>query len=166
MSELFANMPEEFWWGVMLTASALLLAVQTVAMARRRLARRKRQRRSRRAYRAEERAENLLRKQGFIPLDEQVRQEWTVLVDGQEEVVELIADWIVESEGLRFLVEVKTGEFGPSIRYAATRRQLLEYRCAFDVDGLILLDMNTGQWQLIEFPEVSIERSASSGRQS
>ena len=135
------------------------MGVVSVNMARRRLDRWRRRRRSRRAYRAEEDAPKLLRRQGFIPIDEQVRRSWTLLVDGEEEEVDLIADWIVERDGLHFVVEVKSGELGPSIRYAATRRQLLEYYCAFDVDGIILLDMNRGHWQLIEFPEILIDDS-------
>lgn len=152
--EFLDPMPEEFWWAILLTASALLILLTLFAMGRRRLDRWRRSRRQRRAARGERQAQNLLRRQGFIPVDDQVRTDWTVLVDDEPQTFELIADLIVEKQGRRYIVEVKTGRLGPSITYAATRRQLLEYRCAFAVDGLLLLDMNTGQWQAIEFPDL------------
>jgi hypothetical protein len=34
---------------------------------------------------------------------------------------------------------------------AATRRQLLEYRLAFDVDGVLLVDVETGEVSEVEF---------------
>lgn len=44
----------------------------------------------------------------------------------------------------RFIAEVKTGRIAPSLAYGATRRQLLEYAAAFDVDGVLLVDADRG----------------------
>ncbi len=147
-------MPQEFWWGVMMATSGVLLAVQVAAMVRRRWHRSRRRRQGRRARKAEIRAERVLRKAGFVPISDQVEGSWRVIVDGEEHSFDLVGDWLVERDGARFLVEVKTGRHAPSIRNRATRRQLLEYRCAFDVEGVILLDMEARQLRVVEFPDL------------
>jgi hypothetical protein len=47
--------------------------------------------------------------------------------------------------GRRFVAEVKTGAQAPSLATAATRRQLLEYRQVFAVDGVLLVDVEAGR---------------------
>ena len=37
-------------------------------------------------------------------------------------------------------------------RHTATRRQLLEYALAYDVDGVLLVDMTAGRLHQVEFP--------------
>ena len=45
----------------------------------------------------------------------------------------------------RFVAEVKTGALAPSLDHAPTRRQILEYCAAFDVDGALLVDAEQGR---------------------
>jgi hypothetical protein len=51
----------------------------------------------------------------------------------------LRADYLVAREGRRY-VAVKTGRLAPRLSHAPTRRQLLEYGAAFDVQGVLLVD--------------------------
>ena len=53
-----------------------------------------------------------------------------------------------------FVAEVKTGDEAPRMSTAATRRQLLEYHVAFDVDGVLLVCPELGTIQRIEFPQL------------
>ena len=50
------------------------------------------------------------------------------------------------------MAEVKTGRLAPRLETSATRRQLLEYRVAFDVDGVLLVDVDAGRVHSLEFP--------------
>jgi hypothetical protein len=97
-------------------------------------------------------AQDLLRELGYELVGSQVQGFWSVFVDGEPHEIELYADHLVERDGLRYLAEVKTGERAPHIETASTRRQLLEYRFAFDVDGLLLVDMERGVVRRVEFP--------------
>jgi hypothetical protein len=104
-----------------------------------------------RAADGEARAERILRDVGFDILARQATQTWNVRVDGVAVAIDLRADYIVMREGRRFVAEVKTGRAAPRIDSAATRRQLLEYRCAFDVDGVLLVDAEESIVHAIEF---------------
>jgi len=108
-------------------------------------------RRQRRAQRGELDAEELLAAEGFQIIDSQVHLLWPVLVDEEPIEIRLIADHIVERDGWRYVAEVKTGEAAPSIRTAATRRQLLEYYVAFECDGVLLVDMEQGVILEVQF---------------
>ena len=98
------------------------------------------------------RAEALLRRLGFTILGRQVGGGYGLGVDGERLEVDVRADYVVEANGRRYVAEVKTGVFAPRIETAATRRQLLEYRIAFDVDGVLLVDAEQERVQLVEFP--------------
>lgn len=145
-------LPGEFWLGGVLATTAVLSILWMVLTIKRWNESRMLRRRSQRAFRGEERAERVLRRAGFIPIESQVEGGWSIYVDGEELEVQLFADWIVEEGDLRYLVEVKTGRRAPSIRNSATRRQLLEYYLAFDVDGVLLLNMETEEIQEVYFP--------------
>ncbi len=147
-----SDIPPEFWWGALLAALLMGWLVWLAAAIRRRLATWRRSRRGKSAHRAESKALQLLEDQGFEAVDDQARQQWEIMVDDEPVTIDLIADWIVERDGQRFLVEVKTGEHAPSITHAATRRQLLEYHHAFDVDGIYLLDMTHRRLRRVHFP--------------
>lgn len=100
----------------------------------------------------EARAEALLVQRGFDIEGRQVATRYGLGVDGEEMAVELRADYVVRRRGQRFVAEVKTGTFAPRIETRATRRQLLEYRVAFEVDGVLLVDADAGTVRRIEFP--------------
>jgi len=135
--------------GVALLAIALLQAARI--WWRRAATRLRWQQKRARARTGEEDAERLLTNSGFRVLRRQYRQPWTIAVDGSTERVELRADLLVEKSSKRYIVEVKTGAIAPNIRTAATRRQLLEYRLAYDVDGALLVDMEKRRIHRIDF---------------
>ena len=107
--------------------------------------------RTRRAQRGERDAEGLLRRSGFHVVDRQVPQAWSMRVDGMTIDVQLRADLLVRRGDNLYVAEVKTGRSAPRIRNPATRRQLLEYRLAYDVDGVLLVDMESCTVREVEF---------------
>ncbi|MFW6057241.1 MAG: hypothetical protein ACOC9W_00155 [Persicimonas sp.] len=107
--------------------------------------------RSKGAVRSEKAAATLLERHGFTVLDSQVAATWTVRIDGEPHDIEIRADHLVESAGRRYIAEVKTGAQAPQITNSATRRQLLEYRCAYEVDGILLVDMQRLEIRVVEF---------------
>jgi hypothetical protein len=102
----------------------------------------------------EARAADHLVSLGFEILGAQVATDYPVTVDGKETQVSVRADYVVRRGEARYVVEVKTGSVAPRIETSATRRQLLEYRVAFDVDGVLLLDAEAGRLHEITFPGV------------
>ncbi len=96
----------------------------------------------------------MLRSAGYTIVARQARTWWSPLVDGVPHETELRADYLVESGGATFVAEVKTGDEAPRMSTAATRRQLLEYHVAFDVDGVLLVCPELGTIQRIEFPQL------------
>jgi hypothetical protein len=117
------------------------------------LARRRRVRRAARAHQAERAAALVLERAGYTVLGRQVRRVWSVLADGQEVRFDLIADYLVETGGAAWVAEVKTGERALSLSHGPTRRQLLEYRQAFGVEGVLLVDAEAQRVRRIQFRE-------------
>ena len=105
-----------------------------------------------RAVAGEERAAGLLEGQGFSVLGAQAVIEHPVRIDDRVVMIALRADYLAEKDGLRYVVEVKTGSLAPRIETSATRRQMLEYRIAFDVDGVLLVDAESGNVHEVTFP--------------
>ncbi|MDI3282540.1 hypothetical protein [Polyangium sp. 15x6] len=138
---------------VLLAAAALLALVQTARIAWRGFWRRRTiaVRRERGAA-GELRAEGLLRDLGFTILGRQVAVSYGVRVDGDPVAIDLRADYLVGFGDKRYVAEVKTGRAAPRIDTPGTRRQLLEYRIAFDVDGVLLVDAETERVHAVEFP--------------
>ena len=108
-------------------------------------------RRGQHARDGEDRAEAYLIGAGFTILDRQSYTQATMWVDGEAETYELIADFIVSRGKETALVEVKTGERAPDPTHVATRRQLLDYQQAFDVDTIYLFDAEADELMRIEF---------------
>ncbi len=108
--------------------------------------------RQRRAERGEVRAEKLLRRKGYKIEDRQVPVHWAMEVDGEEIEVEARADLLVRRRRRRYVAEVKTGGRAPDPTYPRTRRQLLEYALAYDVDGVLLVDVEEGEVYEVDFP--------------
>jgi len=159
-----ASIPPE----VLLALTALAVAValvQAVASLFGRWARRRRASvRMSRAVAGEERAPSLLVSRGFTVIGAQVVVEHAVRVDDRVVAVPLRADYLATRDGARYVVEVKTGAHAPRIETSATRRQVLEYRIAFDVDGVVLVDAEAGSVHEITFP--ALDRFAARGRES
>ena len=109
-------------------------------------------RRNAQAIRGESVAEQLLESHGFTILQRQVRGTWQIYVDDEPVTVNLRADLLVEREEEQFIAEVKTGRLAPDPNFPATRRQLLEYQLAFDVDGVILVAPEQETLLFVSFP--------------
>ena len=109
-------------------------------------------RRAARAGKGEDRAAGLLEAAGFRIIARQARVAWIPLVDGEPFETELRADYLVEARGELLVAEVKTGREAPSLATAATRRQLLEYRVAFEADGVLLVCPEANAIHRVEFP--------------
>lgn len=146
------HLPHDLLLGLVLLGLALGL-VQTARLAYRSFAVRRRLALAReRGAAGEVRAEALLRRLGFSILGRQVAARYGLGVDGEEITVDLRADYLVGWGGRRFVAEVKTGALAPRIETTATRRQLLEYRVAFAVDGVLLVDADAGRVRRVDFP--------------
>jgi hypothetical protein len=122
------------WLFVALTLTAAWLARRMFRSLRARW-------RGRRNHTAELRAERLLERAGYGIEARQATRRWSIACDGEPVEVLLRADLLVHKHGVRYVADVKTGSLAPSLRTAATRRQLLEYWHAYDVDGVLLVDM-------------------------
>ncbi|MEL6349652.1 MAG: hypothetical protein AAFV53_41495 [Myxococcota bacterium] len=132
-------------------AAALLFLMGGWAWSRGRTSRASR-RRNRQAFRGESQAEQLLNRRGFDLLERQVKGHWTIYIDEEPVEIEVRADLLVEREGLLYIAEVKTGRLAPDPTFPPTRRQLLEYQLAFDVDGVILVDVAASAVIHLDFP--------------
>jgi hypothetical protein len=135
-------------------AAALLLAlVQTLRLLWQRGSQRRRLQRWREQGAAGEvRAEALLRGLGYAILGRQVAVTYGVMIDGEPMSIDLRADYLVSLHDRRYVAEVKTGRLAPRIDTPSTRRQLLEYRLAFDVDGVLLVDAEAERVRTVVFP--------------
>jgi hypothetical protein len=104
------------------------------------------------AQKGESRARALLESDGYAVVKSQSGASYTLSIDGEHLTVPLRADYLVERAGRRYVAEVKTGAYAPHLRTPATRRQLLEYRIAFDVDGVLLVDAEKQRVHIVQFP--------------
>jgi hypothetical protein len=143
--------PEVLRWAIVVTLGlALLLVLRQVAAAW--LRRRQLQGRFLKARQGESDARELLEAHGYAIVASQFCQSYTLAFDRTEMEIPLRADYLVQRNGLRFVAEVKTGAYAPQVRTGATRRQLLEYRLAFDVEGVLLVDAEKQRVHVVRFP--------------
>ncbi len=108
--------------------------------------------RQRLARKAEARAERLLESLGYSIVERQPTRRWLLEVDGEPQEVSCRADLLVELDGQHYVADVKTGEQAPRPGQPSTRRQLLEYLLAFDVEGALLVDMRHEEVHTVSFP--------------
>ncbi len=113
---------------------------------------------SRRAARARKLGEvgercglRVLRKAGYRIVERQPSGRSRVVVDGQQHGFRLRADALVKRAGLVYVAEFKGGQQVARLSNRHTRRQLLEYAIAFDVDGILLVDAVEGEISTVEF---------------
>ncbi|MGC6419425.1 MAG: hypothetical protein ACON3Z_20040 [Bradymonadia bacterium] len=133
---------------VLLAVVCLLLSVRTLRM---RLQRRRTLNKAAWGRRAETEIGAHLEKQGYESVIQHPSVRYVWRLDGADMSVNATPDWLVEKDGQRFLVEVKTGaQANPNL--AAIRRQLLEYATYGDVDGVLFVNGDTGSVQRVEFP--------------
>jgi hypothetical protein len=144
--------------------AALLALVQTLRLAWARWLPRRRLEAARAAGAdGERRAEPLLVALGYAVVARQCPAGYDLVVDGERWAVSLRADLMVERDGRRYVAEVKTGRQAPRLETPATRRQLLEYGMAFDVDGVLLVDVDAGRVRSVEFPAAAEREAAAAG---
>jgi len=98
-------------------------------------------------------AAKLLKRAGYLASGQQASGSYQLRVDGKLTRVNVRADFLVTRGGRRYVAEVKSGAESAKVTGRATRRQLLEYSFAFDVDGILLVDTNEARIREIEFPE-------------
>jgi hypothetical protein len=149
------------WLGALLVVLALGLGVALALWLRRWFDRLSRQRRGARAQRAERSAALLLEAHGFEVIGRQVRSRWSLWADAEEVPFTLVADYLVQRGGRRWVAEVKTGQRALDLRHGPTRRQLLEYRQAFAVDGVLLVDAEGESLRSVQFREPLAARRVS-----
>jgi len=112
---------------------------------------RKLARRMRRARAGEDGAREWLEQHGFTVLDAQATQNSSLVVDEASTPFTVRADYLVERDGVRAVVEVKTGSVAsPASR--ETRRQILEYAWVYGVDEVYLFDADAGELHRIGIP--------------
>ena len=142
---------ESPWVGLAMLALVLVaLATHRVLRWRDRYIRR---RIARAAFDGQRDARQVLRRSGYTIEDSEVQAAWTIEVNGQSQRMGLRADYLLhDAQGKRYVAEVKTGRLVPSLRHGATRRQLLEYRLAFAVEGVLLVDMARQRIDCVVFP--------------
>ncbi len=161
LAELLGVSVADLGW-LLSAAFAAILMLLVIARAVRRSFRSWRAKsRGKAAVRSEKAAAQLLEREGYVVIDSQVRTFWQVTIDGEPHEIEIRADHLVESAGRRYIAEVKMGAEAPQITTAATRRQLLEYRCAYDVDGILLVDMQSLEIRVVEFDLMGASASSS-----
>ena len=152
------------WLVVALAFACSLVLLQAAWFSLSRALRRRRMlARIERGAEGEREAAEYMQNAGFTVLGAQVASSYVLLVNDEPQPVELRADLIVEKRSRRFVVEVKTGRVAPRLDTASTRRQLLEYQLAFDVDGVLLFDADSATLRSVEFPEPRKRRAKSTG---
>ena len=147
----YAASVEPTWTLVAVLAGAVALLALLLWIRGGREARRSRAR-QRRGEWGEARAETILKRAGYRIEGRQVPAFWAMEVDGEEVEVEARADLLVSRRRRHFVAEVKTGGRAPDPTYPRTRRQLLEYALAYDVDGVLLVDVELGEVVEVDFP--------------
>lgn len=131
----------------------LLAGILVGSLMRKQQARSKARERNGRAQRGEVEAPAILRAAGYRVVETQARRLSIIEVDGEEKPFGLRADLIVQdSSGRRFVADVKTGKEAPKPTNASTRRQLLEYVLIYQVEGVLLVDMEQRKVMRVKFP--------------
>lgn len=100
----------------------------------------------------EHEAAHFLKKNRYTIVAYHTSISYTIQENGKNILIPLELDYVVSKNGKTYVAEVKSGEHTATIRYAQTRRQLLEYAVATKYDGYLLIDMHHKTINSIEFP--------------
>jgi len=93
----------------------------------------------------------LLERRGYRILAEQLTGEVVLWVDGRRRGFTVRADAMIERRRRRYIAEFKGGPDVARVEHRGTRRQLLEYAHAFEVDGVVLVDAVQGRIEHVEW---------------
>jgi len=107
---------------------------------------------NKRGLQKEKEAEKWFLRQGYRILSSQPVREGFLLLDQKKEQFEVQPDFILEKQGQKWVVDVKSGRHG-SVTLAATRRQLREYAAMFPECKCGMLDARSWTFHEIEFIE-------------
>lgn len=100
---------------------------------------------------AEKKAENWLKRNGFRIIDKQQSRP-LIIKSGKTKHRYLIrTDFLVKKGGHKYVVEVKSGHKNSKITNRETRRQLLEYFLAYQAYGIILFNMDNNSFSEVKF---------------
>lgn len=111
----------------------------------------KQKKRFARGIKLENEAYTYLESLGYSVIDIQQTHQHQYEVNGKKHSSKLILDYVVEKDGNKYIVEVKSGQSAIYTENSNTRRQLLEYDFTINNDGIFLLDMENKHMQLIKF---------------
>ena len=82
---------------------------------------------------------NLLKKNGYKVLDEQIKLNGYFFIDDELKEFDLRPDLLVEKDGIQYIAEIKTGEVANTSN-RNTRRQLHEYSYYSNQEIVLLVD--------------------------
>jgi len=105
-----------------------------------------------RAQRGEKKAEEVLKKNGYHVIGEQVERSAYMDIDGEKVGYEVRADYLLKRGWRRYVAEVKTGNYATSPLQPHTRRQLLEYYLVYHPQAVLLVDGDGEKVYRVTFP--------------
>jgi hypothetical protein len=105
---------------------------------------------------SETEVEALLSKNGYRLVEKQKKFPVTTLVDGKSHLGFTPTDYIVEKNKRGYIVEIATGAADPG--EPILRRKLLEYSYVCRPDGILLLDLSSGQLHAVSFDLPPVDR--------
>lgn len=130
----------------------IVLLVGFVQLKHRELKKKRQQKkRFKRGNELEVQAKSFIESKGFRILNEQAPFYHNYKVNGESHSSKLIVDYIAEKNSKKYIIEVKSGKSAISITDKNSRRQLLEYDFVIENDGIVLLDMENRNMQLVRF---------------
>lgn len=135
-----------------LTVTIIVLLISFVQLKQRELKKKRKQKlRFKRGNELEIQAKSFIESKGFRILNEQAPFNHNYKVNGESRSSKLIVDYIAEKNGKKYIIEVKSGKSAISITDKNSRRQLLEYDFVIENDGVVLLDMENRNMQVVKF---------------
>jgi len=96
-------------------------------------------------------AKRLLEKSGYSIHDYQPALSYHFKVDKTSLQVNITPDFVVKKNGVKYVVEVKTGETSGNPNFSATRRQMLEYNLASELP-VLFVNMDELTIEEVRFP--------------
>jgi Holliday junction resolvase-like predicted endonuclease len=109
-----------------------------------------------RGAKGEDKAKKYLLKHGYKIIEEQPEHTAEIFINDSSYTYRVRADFLVESKGIKSIVEVKTGNKATDPTSTHTRRQLLEYSQIYNVDQFLFFDAETLSLHTIRFPDKQI----------
>ena len=130
----------------------IVLLIGFVQLKQRELKKKRKQKlRFKRGNELEVQAKSFIESKGFRIINIQAPFFHNYKVNGESRSSKLIVDYIAEKNGKKYIIEAKSGKSAISITDKNSRRQLLEYDFVIENDGIVLLDMENRNMQVVKF---------------